>query len=95
MIGSADSAQPVTLAITLPLAFISIGYSPSVHFSAALRHMARAFPLQHLVAAFSGGLLPGGTGVAWGDLAILAAWGLGGLVVALTRFRWTPTAVEA
>lgn len=95
VIGSADSAQPVTLAITLPLAFISGVYIPSVQLSTALRHVAQAFPLQHLVAALGHGFLPGGTGVAWGDLAILAAWGLGGLMVALTRFRWTPAATEA
>jgi ABC-2 type transport system permease protein len=52
------------------------------------------FPVQHLVAAISHGFLPGSTGVAWGDLAILAAWGLGGLAVALKRFRWTPAAAR-
>jgi ABC-2 type transport system permease protein len=95
VIGSADSAQPVTLAITLPLAFISGVYIPSPQVPTALRHVAQAFPLQHLVAALSRGFLPGRTGVAWGDLAALAAWGLGGLLVALKRFRWTPTAVRA
>jgi ABC-2 type transport system permease protein len=95
VIGSADSAQPVALAITLPLSFISGVYIPSVQLPAVLQHVAEAFPLQHLVAALSRGFQPGGTGVAWGDLAILAAWGLGGLAVALTRFRWTPAAVEA
>lgn len=94
-ISSADSAQPVALAITLPLSFISGVYIPSVQLPAALTDVARAFPLQHLVAALSRGFLPGSTGIAWGDLAILAAWGLGGFVVALTRFRWVPAAVEA
>ena len=41
-----------------------------------------------------GTFLPGGSGVAWGDLAILAAWGLAGLAIALTRFRWTPSAIN-
>ena len=95
VIRSADSAQPVTLAITLPLAFISGVYIPSAQLSSALRHVAETFPLQHLVAALSRGFLPGGTGVAWGDLAILAAWGLAGFAFALPRFRWTPAAVEA
>jgi ABC-2 type transport system permease protein len=95
VIGSADSAQPVAQAITLPLSFISGVYIPSVQLPAALGDIARVFPLQHLVAALSRGFLPGATGVAWGDLAILAAWGLGGLAVALTRFRWAPAAVEA
>ena len=93
-IGSADSAQPVTLGITLPLSFISGVYIPWVQLPRALQHVAQAFPLQHLVAAFSRGFLPGSTGVAWGDLAIVAAWGLAGLAVALRRFRWTPAALK-
>jgi ABC-2 type transport system permease protein len=95
VIGAADSAQPVTLAISLPLSFISGVYIPSLNLPTALQHIAQAFPLQNLVAALSNGFLPGGTGVAWGDLAILAAWGLAGLAIALTRFRWTPAAIKA
>jgi len=93
-INSADSAQPVTLAITLPLSFISGVYIPSVRLPSALQHIAQVFPLQRLVAALGRGFLPGSTGVAWGDLAILAAWGLAGLAVALRRFRWTPAAAR-
>jgi ABC-2 type transport system permease protein len=95
VIGAADSAQPVTLALTLPLSFISGVYIPSPNLPSTLHHIAQVFPLQHLVAALSHGFLPGHSGVAWGDLAILAAWGLGGLAVALTRFRWTPVALKA
>ena len=95
VIGAADAAQPATLAITLPLAFISGIYIPTPNLPTALRHIAQAFPLQHLVAALGHGLLPGATGIAWSDLAVLAAWGLGGLALALTRFRWTPAAIKA
>jgi ABC-2 type transport system permease protein len=95
VIGSADSAQPATLAISLPLAFISGVYIPSVNLPTALQHVAQAFPLQHLVAALSRAFLPGGTGVAWTDLAILAGWGLCGLALALRRFRWAPVAIKA
>ena len=28
--------------------------------------------------------------VAWGDLAVMAAWAAAGLVLALRRFRWAP-----
>jgi ABC-2 type transport system permease protein len=89
VIGAADAAQPATLAITLPLAFISGIYIPSPNLPIALQHIAQGFPLQHLVAALRHGFLAGGTGVAWSDLAVLAAWGLGGLALALRRFRWT------
>jgi ABC-2 type transport system permease protein len=95
VIGSADSAQPVTLAITLPLSFISGVYIPSLKLPSALQRIAQAFPVQHLVAALGRGFLPSSTGVAWGDLAILAGWGLAGLAVALTHFRWTPASVKA
>jgi ABC-2 type transport system permease protein len=95
VIGSADSAQPTVLAVTLPLSFISGIYIPSVRLPEALQQIAEAFPLQHLVAAMSRGFLPGASGVAWGDLAIVAAWGLAGLALALSRFRWVPAAATA
>jgi len=94
-IGSADAAQPVTLAITLPLSFISGVYIPSLRLPSALHKIAEAFPLQHLVAALSRGFLPGASGVAWSDLAIVAAWGVVGLAFALRRFRWAPAATAA
>ncbi len=94
-LSSADAAQPATLAISLPLGFVSGIYIPSPELPRALQTIAQAFPLEHLVAALRHGFLPRGSGVAWGDLAILAAWGLAGLAVALRRFRWTPAAVNA
>ena len=94
-IRTADAAQPTVLILALPLQFISGVFIPSVNLPSALRHVAQAFPLQHLVAAFSRGLLPGTHGIAWSDLAILAAWGAAGLITALARFRWTPAAAKA
>lgn len=94
-IGSADSAQPTVLAITLPLSFISGVYIPSVRLPDALEQIAEAFPLEHLVAAMGRGFLPGASGVAWGDLAIVAAWGVAGLAFALSRFRWVPASSAA
>lgn len=94
-IESADSAQPVTLALALPLSFISGVYIPPPNIPAALHHVAQALPLEHLVAALNRGFLPGGNGVAWGDLALLAAWAAGGLAIALRRFSWAPTAIKA
>ncbi len=89
-VGSADAAQPVVLALTLPLSFISGVYIPSLQLPATLRHIAQAFPVQHVVAALGRGFLPGTHGIAWGDLAIVALWGVVGLAVALRRFRWSP-----
>jgi ABC-2 type transport system permease protein len=85
----------VALAPTLPLSFISGVYIPWVQLPRVLQHIAQAFPLQHLVAALGRGFLPGSHGLAWSDLAILAAWGAAGLIAALATFRWTPTATKA
>jgi ABC-2 type transport system permease protein len=93
-IASTDAAQPTVLALTLPLSFISGIYIPPVQLPSVLQHVAQAFPLWHLVAALGRGFLPGTHGVAWSDLAILAAWGAAGLIVALRRFRWTPAAIS-
>jgi ABC-2 type transport system permease protein len=94
-IGSADAAQPAVLAMQLPLSFISGVFIPPVGIPSALRHVAQAFPLQHLVAALGRGFLPGTHGIAWGDLAILVAWGAAGLIAALKRFRWNPVRTKA
>ena len=94
-ISSAESAQPTVMVLALPLQFISGVFIPSVNLPSALHHIAQAFPLQHLVAALSRGFVPGTSGIAWGDLAILAAWGVGGLAMALKRFRWAPAAATA
>jgi ABC-2 type transport system permease protein len=92
LITSADSAQPVTLAVTLPLYFISGVFIPSVRLPSFLRQVAEVFPVQHLVTALHNGFIPGAhvSTVAWGDIGVVAAWGVAGLGIALARFSWSP-----
>ena len=74
-IGSADAAQPGVLALTLPLSFISGVYIPfpsaSPPPSTTSRRRSRSSISSPHWAADS---FPGTHGIAWGDLAILAAW---------------------
>jgi ABC-2 type transport system permease protein len=51
-----------------------------------------AFPVKHLNDALLTPLNPNMTGsrIEWLDLLVITAWGLGGLLVALRFFRWTP-----
>jgi len=93
-ISAADAAQPVVLATTLPLYFISGVFIPSVRLPSFLAHVAEVFPVQHLVVAIRAGLAPGAhaSSVAWGDLGVIAAWGAVGLALALARFSWEPRA---
>jgi ABC-2 type transport system permease protein len=91
-IAAADSAQPVVLATTLPLYFISGVFIPFVRLPSSLQQLAEAFPVQHLVAALRTGFLPAAhaSSPPWGDLAFVAAWGVVGLALALARFSWSP-----
>lgn len=92
-ISTAEGAQPVVLALTLPLYFISGVFVPSIRLPHWLHLVARIFPVEHLAAGLHRAFDPvsGGAGIGWRDLAVLAAWGIAGLIIAVRRFPWTPT----
>jgi ABC-2 type transport system permease protein len=96
-IGSAEAAQPVVLAVTLPLYFISGVFIPSLRLPTGLQRIAEAFPVEHLVEALHAGFPAGGgaASVAWTDLAVVAAWGLAGFAIAVRRFSWAPAGQPA
>jgi ABC-2 type transport system permease protein len=87
-----DAAQPITQALVLPLYFISgvfVAISVLPHW---LVDVASVFPVRHLAAALLVAYNPHtrGSGFAGVDLLIVAAWGVGGLIIALRRFSWLP-----
>ena len=96
MISSADSAQPMVQAITLPLYFISGVFVLNTKLPGWLQNLAKFFPVQHLADGLQHAFDPTvtGSGMVGSDLAVLGAWALGGLIVALLRFTWTPTAAS-
>jgi len=87
-----DAAQPVTQAVMLPLYFISGVFVTASNLPRWLVDIADAFPVRHLASALLTTYNPHthGTGIAWADLAVLAAWAAAGLVVSVRRFSWTP-----
>jgi len=87
-----DAAQPVTQAVMLPLYFISGVFVASAVLPHWLVDVAGVFPVRHLASALLVAYNPHtrGAGVAGVDLLIVAAWGIGGLIVALRRFSWVP-----
>jgi ABC-2 type transport system permease protein len=91
-----DAAQPMVQAIMLPLYFISGVFIPNVNLPTWLRDVARVFPVQHLSDGLHHAFDPAthGAGIVWSDIAVLAAWGVVGLAVALWRFTWTPAAAS-
>lgn len=87
-----DSAQPIIQAVVLPLYFISGVFVPKSQLSSTLQDVASVFPVSHLNSALFKAFDPAtvGSGIAGKDLGILAAWGVGGLLIALWRFTWSP-----
>lgn len=94
VIHNQDAAQPITQATVLPLYFISGVFVPISQLPHWLVDVANVFPVRHLAAAMLTAFNPHttGSGFSGTDLLILAAWGVGGLLIALRRFSWLPVA---
>ena len=91
-IPSQDAAAPIVNALLLPLYFLSGVFIPDDQLPNGVIGFADAFPIRHFFEAFFDAYFPGGggAGISWENLVVVAIWGVGGLVIALRRFRWTP-----
>jgi len=89
LIRNAEAAPPVVQLVLFPLLFLSGTYLP-IH-SQALNQVAGLLPVRPLNQALLGPFAEH-TGVNWHSLAVLAAWGAAGTLIALRRFRWAPRA---
>jgi len=89
-IPNADAAPAVANIIIFPIMFISGVFFP-VTSDTTVDRIANVFPLRHLVSTLYAAFDPlhGGSGMVGRDLLIIAAWAVGGVIVALRRFRWT------
>ena len=76
----------------LPLYFISGVFIAISVLPRWLVDVASVFPVRHLAAALLTAYNPHTTGAGFAvtDLLIVAAWGVGGLLIALRRFSWLP-----
>lgn len=92
VIGSEDAAQPVIQAVVLPLYFISGVFFPQDQIPKWLLDVAAIFPVRHLQQAMLAAFDParGGSAIRPGQLALLALWGVAGLLFALRKFSWVP-----
>jgi ABC-2 type transport system permease protein len=103
VIPNADAAPPIVNAAILPLLFLSGIFIPlSVTAPAWMTTIAEIFPVKHFADAMRAGFLGNievtplhGTPMRavpfdWWDVAIVAAWGLAGLIVAARSFSWEP-----
>jgi ABC-2 type transport system permease protein len=87
-----DAGPPIVNAVVLPLYFISGLFFPLDDAPQWISDVASVFPIKHLAEALLEAFDPAteGVGIAWGHLAVVAAWGVAGLLVAVRTFRWTP-----
>ena len=78
----------------LPLYFLSGVFIPESEIPDGVLKFADFFPIRHFFEAFFASYDPvaSGSGFEWGHLAIVAAWGVLGLAIAVRTFRWTPRA---
>lgn len=87
LIRNAEAAPAVVQLILFPLLFLSGTYLP-IH-SAAVNRVANVLPVRPFNQALLGPFAQH-TGLNWHSLAVLAAWGAAGALIAIRRFRWEP-----
>jgi len=102
LVPNADAAPPLVNASILPLLFLSGIFIPLGDQAPAwMRTIANAFPVKPFADALFGSAFsdvtvrtPAGPlfpfAFAWSDLAVVAVWGLAGLLLAVRFFSWEP-----
>jgi ABC-2 type transport system permease protein len=92
VIPTEEAAPAVTNATVLPLYFLSGVFIPENEIPDGVLNFADPFPIRHFFEAMFTAWDPNttGSGFELGHLAVLAAWGVFGLLVAIRFFRWEP-----
>jgi ABC-2 type transport system permease protein len=91
LIRSAEGSSAVVNVIVLPMAFLSGAFGPTRDFPTWLEAIADVLPLKYFIEIVQDVLLAGKP--FWSDagaLAVIAIWGIGGILVAWRRFGWEP-----
>ena len=91
MIPNQEAAGPMVSIVFFVLLFLSGLYYP-ISPNSGLAQFSSYFPVRHMILAACApfDLRPGVSGWSWGDISVMAYWGLGGLVVAARRWSWAP-----
>jgi len=92
LISNADAAPAVVNGSILPLLFISDIFIPLQDAPDWLQTFGAIFPVKHFSEALGTAFNPfeTGAGFEWGALAVIAAWGVLGVLVSLRYFSWEP-----
>jgi ABC-2 type transport system permease protein len=91
LIRSAEAVAPAVNVVVLPMAFLSGSFGPTEGYPDFLEVLAAILPLRHFI-DIVGAIVLDGEAV-WSqapDIAIVAAWGAAGYLVARQWFGWEP-----
>src|SRR5262249_43501012 len=91
LIRSADGASAIVTVILLPMAFLSGSFGSTRRYPGFLRAIGDVLPLKHFLDIAEGIYLDGKA--IWskpGDVAVMAAWVVAGLAIAVRYFGWEP-----
>jgi ABC-2 type transport system permease protein len=89
LIPNADASAAIVNASILPLLFLSGIFIPfGTNTPSWILWVARVFPVRHFATGMQAGFL--GTPFHWSDVAVVAAWGVGRLLLAARFFSWEP-----
>ena len=91
LVPNQEAAGPVISTVFFVFLFLAGLWFP-LKSSSGLARFSSYFPLLHFLHAVSAtfGLQPRTSAWAWHDLLVVGLWGVGGFVVALRRFEWSP-----
>ena len=90
-IRSLEGSSAIVNVIVLPMAFLSGSFGPTRHYPQVLRVIGAVLPLKPLIDLINAIYLHGQQ--IWDRpraVAILIAWGIFGMAVAIRKFRWEP-----
>lgn len=92
LIPSEEAAPPITNVTVLPLYFLSGVFIPESEIPEGVLDVASVFPIRNFFEGLLASFDPtaDGAGFEWLHLAIVAAWGVVGLLLAAKYFRWAP-----
>lgn len=92
IVPNAEAAPAVINITILPLLFVSGIFIPLDDAPSWLEKVTGIFPIKHFSDAMLAPFNPfaEGDSIEWSDLAVIAAWGVFGLVIAVRYFTWEP-----
>jgi ABC-2 type transport system permease protein len=89
-IPTADAAGAITNGTYLPLAMVSGMFSATLHLPGGISAAVGLFPLKALADGLRSAYDPAAQGLPVGNVVVLVAWTVAGLVIARRWFRWEP-----